>query len=117
MARNLTVLFSRAIYYVTCRMAGDWRTEKAFLFKDDADHERFREFVESGLAESDEEFKVALKESPRSIGSGSAVCKQPARLPEKLSKDRRLRRQVEQAEVELAAARRARAKERAGEQQ
>jgi REP element-mobilizing transposase RayT len=30
---------------------------------------RYREFVESGLAESDEDFKVALKESPRSIGS------------------------------------------------
>jgi putative transposase len=29
---------------------------------------RYREFVESGLAESDEEFKVALKLSPRSIG-------------------------------------------------
>ena len=30
---------------------------------------RYREFVESGLAESDDDFKVALKESPRSIGS------------------------------------------------
>ena len=30
---------------------------------------RYREFVESGLAESDEDFRVALKESPRSIGS------------------------------------------------
>ncbi|MFW6152433.1 MAG: transposase, partial [Verrucomicrobiota bacterium] len=30
---------------------------------------RYRQFVESGLAESDEDFKVALKESPRSIGS------------------------------------------------
>jgi REP element-mobilizing transposase RayT len=29
---------------------------------------RYREFVESGLAESDDDFKVALKESPRSIG-------------------------------------------------
>lgn len=29
---------------------------------------RYREFVESGLAESDEDFKVALKESPRCIG-------------------------------------------------
>lgn len=28
----------------------------------------YRKFVESGLAESDEEFKMALKESPRSIG-------------------------------------------------
>jgi len=30
---------------------------------------RYREFVESGLAESDDDFKAALKESPRSIGS------------------------------------------------
>ena len=30
---------------------------------------RYREFVETGLAESDDEFKVALKVSPRSIGS------------------------------------------------
>lgn len=29
---------------------------------------RYREFVESGLAESDDDFKVALKLSPRSIG-------------------------------------------------
>ena len=31
---------------------------------------RYREFVESGLAESDDDFKAALKESPRSIGGG-----------------------------------------------
>lgn len=30
---------------------------------------RYREFVETGLAEGDEDFKIALKESPRSIGS------------------------------------------------
>ena len=30
---------------------------------------RYRQFVESGLADSDDDFKVALKESPRSIGS------------------------------------------------
>jgi len=29
---------------------------------------RYREFVETGLAEDDEDFQVALKESPRSIG-------------------------------------------------
>jgi len=29
---------------------------------------RYREFVESGLAESDDDFKESLKESPRSIG-------------------------------------------------
>ena len=32
---------------------------------------RYRQFVESGLAESDEDFKAALKESPRSIGSNT----------------------------------------------
>ncbi len=30
---------------------------------------RYREYVETGLAESDDDFKVALKLSPRSIGS------------------------------------------------
>jgi len=30
--------------------------------------ERYREFVETGLADDDKDFKVALKESPRSIG-------------------------------------------------
>jgi len=30
---------------------------------------RYREFVEGGLAETDEDFQLALKESPRSIGS------------------------------------------------
>jgi len=30
--------------------------------------ERYREFVETGLAKDDKDFKVALKESPRSIG-------------------------------------------------
>jgi len=44
------------------------------------------------------------------VGSGSAVCKQLNRLPEKLSKDRRLRRQVKQLEAQLSAARRSRAK-------
>jgi len=41
MARHLRAAFPGAIYHVTCRMVGDWRTEKAFLFKDDADHVRF----------------------------------------------------------------------------
>jgi predicted transcriptional regulator len=35
------------------------------------------------------------------IGSGSAVCKQLAALPGKLTKDRRLRRQIKQAEARL----------------
>jgi putative transposase len=151
---------------------------------------RYREFVETGLSESDDDFKIALKKSPRSIGgdgfraridevyqkmvethsrpedvsfrritepvppedvldilsgifevdadefkrrrqssplravairyllryaglsqrdvadllnigSGAAVCNQLNRLPEKLSKDRRLRRLVKQAEERL----------------
>jgi predicted transcriptional regulator len=36
------------------------------------------------------------------MGSGSAVCKQLASLPGKLSNDRRLRRKVEQIEKRLA---------------
>ena len=38
------------------------------------------------------------------IGSGSAVCKQLSTLPDKLSKDQRLHRQVRQAEDRLAEA-------------
>jgi len=155
---------------------------------------RYREFVEAGLAESDEDFKAVLRESPRSIGgdafrawvdglhqelvekharpedvsfrhtteplsadsvlgilgevfgvdteefmrrrhssplravaarvliryagqsqrdvadllktgSGSAVCKQLTALPDKLAKDRRLRRLLKQAEERLEAVR------------
>lgn len=161
---------------------------------------RYREFVETGLAQSDDDFKVALKESPRSIGgdgfraridevyqkmlethsrpedvsfrriteplkpeevitilsgifkvevdefnrrqhssplravairfllrysgltqrdvadllnigSGAAVCNQLNRLPDKLSKDRRLRRLVKQAEEQLEEKRCARGKD------
>ena len=43
MARQLRVDYSGAIYHVTCRMAGDWGSEKNSLFKDDADRERFLE--------------------------------------------------------------------------
>jgi len=35
------------------------------------------------------------------IGSGSAVCKQLAALPDKLAKDRRLRRQIKSIESRL----------------
>ena len=41
MARQLRVEYPGAICHVTCRMVGDWKTEKTFLFKDEADHERF----------------------------------------------------------------------------
>ena len=56
MARHLRVEFPGAICHVTCRMVGDWRTEKSFLFKDDADHERFLD----GLAERAEQFTIRL---------------------------------------------------------
>ena len=56
MARQLRVEFPGAIYHITCRMVGDWRTEKTFLFKDDADHERFLE----RLAERVEQFNIRL---------------------------------------------------------
>ena len=56
MARHLRVEFPGAIYHVTCRMVGDWQTEKTFLFKDDADHERFLD----RLAERVEQYNIRL---------------------------------------------------------
>ena len=56
MARHLRVEFPGAIYHVTCRMVGDWRTEKTFLFRDDADHGRFLE----RLAERVEQYNIRL---------------------------------------------------------
>jgi REP element-mobilizing transposase RayT/predicted transcriptional regulator len=56
MARHLRVEFPGAIYHVTCRMVGDWRTEKTFLFKDEADHERFLD----RLAERVEQYNIRL---------------------------------------------------------
>jgi hypothetical protein len=41
MSRHLRVEYPGAIYHVTCRMVGNWQADKTFLFKDDADHERF----------------------------------------------------------------------------
>lgn len=41
MARQLRIEYPGAIYHVTCRMVGDWKTDKTYLFKDDADRERF----------------------------------------------------------------------------
>jgi hypothetical protein len=37
-------------------MVGDWRTERTFLFKDDADHERFI----ARLAERVEQYNIRL---------------------------------------------------------
>ena len=56
MARHLRVEYSGAIYHVTCRMMGDWQTEKTYLFRDDADRERFLE----RLAERVEQFHIRL---------------------------------------------------------
>lgn len=56
MARHLRVEYPGAIYHVTCRMIGDWRTEQTFLFKDDADHERFLD----RLADRVEQFHIRL---------------------------------------------------------
>ena len=56
MARHLRVEFPGAIYHVTCRMIGDWRTQKTYLFRDDADHERFLE----RLGERVEQYNVRL---------------------------------------------------------
>ena len=56
MARQLRVEFSGAIYHVTCRMVGDWESEKNRLFKDDADRERFLE----RLGERVEQFHIRL---------------------------------------------------------
>jgi len=56
MARQLRMEYPGAIYHVTCRMIGDWRTEQAQLFKDDADRKRFLE----GLAERVEQYNIRL---------------------------------------------------------
>ncbi len=56
MARHLRVEFPGAIYHVTCRMVGDWKSEETHLFKDDADYERFLE----RLAERVEQFNIRL---------------------------------------------------------
>ena len=56
MARNLRIEYSGAIYHVTSRMLGDWRTEQNLLFKDDADRKRFMD----RLAERVEQFNIRL---------------------------------------------------------
>jgi len=56
MARHLRVEYPGAIYHVTCRMVGNWQAEKTYLFKDDADHERFVE----RLGERVEQFNIRL---------------------------------------------------------
>ena len=40
----------------TCRMVGNWQTDKTFLFKDDADHVRFLD----RLGERVEQFNIRL---------------------------------------------------------
>ena len=56
MARHLRVEFPGGIYHVTCRMVGDWRTEKILLFKDDADRERFLD----GLSDRVDQYNIRL---------------------------------------------------------
>lgn len=56
MARHLRVEFPGAIYHVTCRMIGDWRTEKTYLFKADTDRERFLD----RLADRVEQYNIRL---------------------------------------------------------
>ena len=56
MARQLRIEYAGAIYHVTCRMIGDWRTEQTRLFKDDKDRERFLET----LAERVEQYNIRL---------------------------------------------------------
>ena len=66
---------------------------------------RYREYVESGLAKDDNEFMVALKESPRSIGSAAFrawVDEQSEKLLEKQNRpeDVSFRRVIEPLEPE-----------------
>jgi len=77
MARPLRVEFPGAIYHVTCRMIGERKAlgfvEYAPILAEMSGKRRskpkqYREFVERGLADEDEDFKEVLKESPRSIG-------------------------------------------------
>jgi REP element-mobilizing transposase RayT len=56
MARQLRIEHPGAIYHVTCRMVGDWRTEETLLFGDDADRERFLD----RLGERVEQFHIRL---------------------------------------------------------
>ena len=56
MARQLRVEYPGAIYHVTCRMVGSWKTDKTLLFKNDADYERFME----RLSERVEQFNIRL---------------------------------------------------------
>jgi REP element-mobilizing transposase RayT len=56
MARQLRIEYTGAIYHVTCRMIGDWRTEQARLFKDDKDRKRFLE----ALAERVKQYNIRL---------------------------------------------------------
>ena len=56
MARHLRVEYPGAIYHVTCRMVGDWRTGETLLFRDDADRERFLD----QLAERAGQYRIRL---------------------------------------------------------
>ncbi len=50
MARALRMEYPGAVYHVTCRMVGSWQAERARLFADEADHERFLEALSERVA-------------------------------------------------------------------
>ena len=56
MARALRMEYAGALYHVACRMVGSWRTDRARLFVDEADYERFLE----ALSERVSRFGVRL---------------------------------------------------------
>jgi len=56
MARQLRIEFPGAIYHVTCRMIGDWHSNRTYLFKDSPDRERFIK----RLGEKVEEYDIRL---------------------------------------------------------
>lgn len=56
MARPLRIEFPGAIYHVTCRMVGDWERDRAWLYRNDADRERFLD----QLGERVEQFRIRL---------------------------------------------------------
>jgi len=56
MARLLRIEFPGAIYHISVRMLGNWKTEFNLLFEDDADRNRFID----RLSERVERFDIRL---------------------------------------------------------
>lgn len=88
MARHLRVEFSGAIYHVTCRMVGDWRTEKTLLFKDDADHERFLDRLAERVVQFNIRVPSASVCSPCFLVFGRVSGPGPARCVKERSRGR-----------------------------